>query len=48
MDSSIFGAGKGDESMSDDAMLGLFVTIWVILCAGTPDLLDAIIHVMMK
>ena len=28
--------------MSNDFWVGLFITIWIILCAGKPDLLDAI------
>ncbi len=28
--------------MSDQWLLG-FITLWVILCAGEPDLLDAIV-----
>ena len=32
----------------NDLMFFTFVTIWIILCAGKPDVLDGITNLMMK
>lgn len=33
-------------SSSDKWFFG-FITLWIVLCAGNPDVLDGLIHMMM-